>query len=385
MKLISKKLAKKIAALMAAAAIFPSTIFLPAKAEAFDLGGAIGGMIIAGAQAQQVGAQIDYFDDQGRDEFYQEMKNNYGVNEDPELNAQVDELMANLTDGVGAVDPTIYDKPYNYFINTDTSFNAFCSLGHNISINTGLFDMIDNMDEVAVVIAHEMGHGQKEHVRKGFKKSTTLSVIAAGIGGGSSIGVAICTSILANQVKAHNVTKPQEREADALAFDYLVNTPYNLGATAAVWQRVIDKSGDSKSNFLGAIFSPNDHPGHIERRDTYAKTLSAYSNNAVTVADGTVSVNGKPVFTPANQEDISGAERSYFVAGRLARVYHEAKPAALTAEAYGDSVYIGDTLIFTASDGDESADTLAASLNDAHKQSTPADKSDKKKKKKAKS
>lgn len=61
MQLISKTITKKIAALMTAAAIFPSAVFLPAKAEAFDLGGAIGGVIVAGVQAQQVGAQIDYF------------------------------------------------------------------------------------------------------------------------------------------------------------------------------------------------------------------------------------------------------------------------------------------------------------------------------------
>ncbi|MDO4203718.1 MAG: M48 family metallopeptidase [Selenomonadaceae bacterium] len=380
MKLISKSLAKKIAALTAAVTIIPSALLIPAKAEAFDIGGAIGGMIMAGAQAKQVSSQIDYFDDKGRDEFYGQMQQEYGVNEDPELNAKVDELMANLTEGVGAVDPSIYDKPYNYFINNDTSFNAFCSLGHNISINTGLFDMINNMDEVAVVIGHEMGHGQKEHVKKGFKKSSTLSIIAAGIQGGSSIGIAICTSVLANQVQANNITKPQEREADALAFEYLVNTPYNLGATAAVWQRVIDKSGDSKSSFLGAVFTPNDHPGHVERRDTYAKTLSAYSNDVVTVADGTVSVNGQTVFTPVDDDDMSGAERSYFVAGNLARVYHNAKPSSLAASSYGNEVYIGDTLIFTASDMDESASVLADRLNAAHKAQAPA--AGKKKKKK---
>ena len=156
MKPVSKSLAKKIAAFAAAAAIIPSSLLLPSKAEAFDIGEAIGGMIMYGLQAKQVSAQIDYFDDKGRDEFYSQMQQEYGVNEDPELNAQVDELMANLTEGVGAVDPSIYEKPYNYFINNDTSFNAFCSLGHNISINTGLFDMINNMDEVAVIIEFQL-------------------------------------------------------------------------------------------------------------------------------------------------------------------------------------------------------------------------------------
>ena len=38
--------------------------------------------------------------------------------------------MANLTQGVAAVDPTINDKPYLYFVADDDSLNAACGMGH---------------------------------------------------------------------------------------------------------------------------------------------------------------------------------------------------------------------------------------------------------------
>ena len=107
------------------------------------------------------------------------MKEKYGVNEDEELNARLDVIMANLSDAIAKIDPSIKDKPYNYFINPDESFNAFCSLGHNVSVNTGMFNLVANDAEIAVVLGHEMGHGQKEHVRKSLKGSLNASILGS--------------------------------------------------------------------------------------------------------------------------------------------------------------------------------------------------------------
>ena len=56
------------------------------------------------------------------------MKKQYGVNNDAYYNNKIDTIMANLTAAIGAVDPTIYDKPYNYFINQDQSFTPSARL-----------------------------------------------------------------------------------------------------------------------------------------------------------------------------------------------------------------------------------------------------------------
>ena len=119
-----------------------------------------GNLIGAGVQYVQLNKEIKYYNNDGREEFFEQLKSKYGVNEDPALNERLDSVMSRLSSSIAASDPSISSKPYNYFINPDTSFNAFCSLGHNMSVNTGLFSLLSNTDEIAVVIAHEMGHGQ---------------------------------------------------------------------------------------------------------------------------------------------------------------------------------------------------------------------------------
>lgn len=49
--------------------------------------------------------------------------------------------MGNLSGAIASVDRPSTISPYNYFVNNDTSFNAFCTLGHNMSVNTGLFNL----------------------------------------------------------------------------------------------------------------------------------------------------------------------------------------------------------------------------------------------------
>ena len=327
MKLSSLK--RKISATLAAGILGTSIAFTAIPAPTADAS-ILGAIIGTGIQIAAVEQQLSYLDKDGRQELHNSMRTQYGVNEDPELNTRLDTIMENLTAGIGSVDPSIYDKPYNYFINNDETFNAFCSLGHNISVNTGLFNLVTNDDEIAVVIAHEMGHGQKNHVVKGFHKTIPVAlgsaVLAESTGG---IGGAVLATVLNNQITAKSITKPQEWEADNLAFDYLLNTPYNPGACAAIWQRVMEKMNSSGSqNFVGEIFSPSDHPSNEQRRDNYSKKLTDLSCDKVTVADGIITLNGQTflVCADSTEEDMSAAERSYLVAGNLALLYKDSAP-----------------------------------------------------------
>ena len=109
-----------------------------------------------------------------------QIKDKYGVNSDPTANAMLARIMTRLSDAVALTDESIVKKPYNYFVNNDKSFNAFCTLGHNMSVNIGAFTKLNyNEDELAFVIAHEMGHGQKNHPAAGVKKALPLSLLSA--------------------------------------------------------------------------------------------------------------------------------------------------------------------------------------------------------------
>jgi len=138
------------------------SLIQPAKAEALDLGSLGGTILITAIQQAEVKKALDYYENDGRDELFEQLKKSEGVNDDPHLNAMLTSIMTRLTNSIAKTEPSIKDKPYNYFINPQKEFNAFCSLGHNVSVNAGVFTFLgNNEDKVAAVVAHELVHGQK--------------------------------------------------------------------------------------------------------------------------------------------------------------------------------------------------------------------------------
>ncbi len=352
---LNKKLITAVSAGIFALSFSYATVPVP-QVQAFSWGDVAGAVIGGAISSAQLNDQIKKYNntEEGRQEFFNDMKAQYGVCDDWEINNRVDIIMANLTAAVGSVDSTIYDKPYNYFVNNDKSFNAFCSLGHNMSINRGLFSVITNEDEIAVVLGHEMGHGQKDHPAKGAKRSIGPQILANATG--NILGV-----LVANLWNNQGITKPMEWEADNLAFEYIIHSYYNPGATAALWQRVMEKSSGGGNDFLQFLAGGPDHPSDKSRRDNYLKLLHEYSDKHAELKDGVVKVNGKDFVIPAPFGDMSGAERACFVLGNLAAAYHNGHSSS---DVYvdGNVVMMGDQAVITVVDGDESAQVLADRL-----------------------
>lgn len=332
--MLHRSLVKK-AILCAVLGLSVTTAAIPTvPVQAIDLG-TIGTIINAGAQYAYLNQQLSYLDNEGRDEYMQQVKEKYGVNTDPTANAIVNRVMTNLSASVAHIDPSIKDKPYHYFVNNDTSFNAFCTLGHNMSVNIGLFKPLNyNENEIAFVLAHEMGHGQKGHPVEGVKKSMPIQLLASLYGAKSSsaqVGAAIVSQI----GTANLVTKPMEKQADELAFTYAVGAGYNPGAGAALWQRMLDQGDGIKTSGVTELF--NDHPTNISRRDTYSEKVTAWSNGIVAVNEdtGMITIRGKDWYQPEDMASMSGRERAYLIAGNLSAVYHQSKQP--TASVYVNS------------------------------------------------
>ena len=297
---------------------------MPKQALAWDWLSAGLAMFQVGAEYAYLNKQVSYLDNKGRDEYMGQIKDKYGVNTDPTANAMLARIMTRLSDAVALTDDSIVKKPYNYFVNNDKSFNAFCTLGHNMSVNIGAFTKLNyNEDELAFVIAHEMGHGQKNHPAAGVKRALPLSILGAlyasqNRNSASSVGAALVTTI----GTAKWVTKPMESQADKLAFDYAVAAGYNVGGGAALWQHILEQNG-SKSSGFAELF--NDHPTSVSRRDNYNKKITEWSKNQVTVnkETGLITVAGKPFYTPAKTTNMSPQEQAFLIAGNLSAVFHE--------------------------------------------------------------
>ncbi len=383
-----KNLSKKITAGITAAALgFSLTFSAPAVVEASSNNNtavSIAGTIISATiQYNQLNKEMKALDttEEGRTQLYEHYQKEMGVNNDPTLNARLDKIMSNLTRAVGKVDSSIYDKPYKYFISNKEDLNAACSMGHVMVVNTGTFNLLTTDDEIAAIVGHEMGHGQKDHVIKGSKKQLNKMVIAqlgaAAAGGGTLASVV--ASVTANNSIAHGNRK-YETEADNMAWEYILRSDYNIGACAAVMQKISELYGEK---YNANILNPASHPDTGKRRDNYANKLYEYSGNHVSAKDGVITINGKTFTTVAAANSMSSAERSYFVLGNLAKAYHNIKtlPAATVSNG---TVYLGYMEIMTPAADDEDAYVLAERLTELINTPAPTKddkKSDKKDKK----
>ena len=299
---------------------------MPKQALAWDWLSAGLALFQVGAEYAYLNKQVNYLDNKGRDDYMGQIKDKYGVNTDPTANAMLSRIMTRLSDAVAQTDDSIVKKPYNYFVNNDKSFNAFCTLGQNMSVNIGAFDKLNyNEDELAFVIAHEMGHGQKNHPAAGVKRALPVSLVAALYASqnrntASSIGAAVVSTV----GTAKWVTKPMESQADKMAFDYAVAAGYNVGAGAALWQHILEQNG-SKSSGFAELF--NDHPTSISRRTNYNKKITEWSGNQVKVneEDGLITVARKPFYTPEKTSTMSPQEQAFLIAGNLAAVFHDGR------------------------------------------------------------
>ena len=120
-----KSIRKKVA-LTAAAALCGLALSFPALPAPNAEASILGVLISSGIQYAQLDKAISYYnnDEKGRQEFFKQIQSKYGVNNDAALNSRLDSIMSSLSSAIATVDPSIQKKPYNYFINNETSFNG---------------------------------------------------------------------------------------------------------------------------------------------------------------------------------------------------------------------------------------------------------------------
>ena len=221
-----RSLLSKVSVLTAALAVTTGTAVIARPAYATDWGSAAVAIFEVGAQYAYLSRQVHYLDNEGRHEYMDQIKDKYGVNGDPAANAMLDRLMGRLSASIAAQEPksTIGTQPYEYFVNNERSFNAFCTLGHNVSVNIGAFQKLNyNEDEMAFVLGHELAHGEKHHPARGVTRGLPVSLIAALYASQNPNAASYIGATLLNAVgTAKLVTKPMESQADKLGFDYAV-------------------------------------------------------------------------------------------------------------------------------------------------------------------
>ena len=293
---------------------------------------------------------------EGQEQSLARAKKQTGYLEDSAAQARVQRIMKTLE-----ASPSV-KRSYVVYANPSDDFNAFATVGRVMSVNKGALDLLDD-DELAYVMAHEISHGEHKDIVNGLKKQVGLSTavsLAAGGGGNAAILSNIAGNYMENQV----FTMGQEKAADELGFKILSESPYNVGAAAASMAVLRNKYGDLYREGLNQVFSPNNHPKTSSRVKDNIDRMYTYSGNHVTVDNGAVFVNGVNIYSPANSGRYTGEERAYFMAGKLARLYHNGQIQLGGASYDGPTVTVAGRSIVTTPNADVAL-MVATNLNNS--------------------
>ncbi len=158
------------------------------------------------------------------------------------------------------------DSPYDFRIavlDLDTP-NAFALPGGRIVLLRGLLDYAESPDEIAGVLAHEMGHVVHRHGTEGIVHALGLTFffgVMLGDLGSGSIG------LLGETLVSNAFSREAESEADRSALETLGRAGLATGGLSAFFERLKQEHGDVPA--LLAVLST--HPRHADRLEMFAQ------------------------------------------------------------------------------------------------------------------
>gem|GEM_PF-1143666 len=156
---------------------------------------------------------------------------------------------------------------YKFHVIQSREINGFSLPGGHIYVTTALLRLA-NENELASVLAHEVGHVVARHSLKTLKASQEYDDIAKQLGEltgvvgdvGRDLGVALGRMIGAGFLTIHS--RDEEREADFLGVRTMPHAGFDPQGMVTMFQK-LERVEEQNSDLLGSLFS--DHPDAGER------------------------------------------------------------------------------------------------------------------------
>lgn len=182
--------------------------------------------------------------------------------EDPEILAYTQGLLERLQ---RQMPPQPF--PVTVGVVRNGSLNAFAGPAGHVFMYTGLFQHLENESEFAGVLAHELAHVSQRHIAARIEKSqwtsiaTLLGVLAGAMLGGDAGSALLYGSLAGGQSAILSYSRENEREADQVGMNYLVNAGFRPQGKIQAFETIrrLRWLGGSTPAYLST------HPGIDER------------------------------------------------------------------------------------------------------------------------
>jgi predicted Zn-dependent protease len=159
-----------------------------------------------------------------------------------------------------------YEKEFPWkiaIIKDDATLNAFCTPGGYIFVYTGLIKYLDNEDDFAGVLGHEIGHAALRHSTDRLVKQYGVSFLLSAIGGDKSqLATIVANLTLLKYSRCH------ETQSDEYSVALLNKTKYKCNGAAAFFEKIVESGGSGTPAFLSTHPDPGNRVENINAQAT---------------------------------------------------------------------------------------------------------------------
>ncbi|MDZ7698082.1 MAG: M48 family metalloprotease [Deltaproteobacteria bacterium] len=209
------------------------------------------------------------------EEFLRQIGSQYEMVKDPFANQYINDLGHYLLAPL-----EVKNFPFHFYIIKDNTLNAFAAPAGHIFFFSGLVEALDEVDELAAVICHEIGHVSARHLAHRIEQSkkiglaTLAGVLAGVLLGGEAAGALITGSMAAGMQAQLHYSREDERQADQLSFKYMGPATFDPAGMIRALQKI------QKGSWLGTDKVPAyllTHPTGPERMSNLDSLLTRYT------------------------------------------------------------------------------------------------------------
>lgn len=170
---------------------------------------------------------------------------------------------------------------YHFCLLDSDEINAVSAPGGFTFLSSGFLRLLSNEDELAAVLAHEIGHVAKGHGVAAISDATLTRALTAigreaAVAGGGVLAQGVSESFgdsiteVTNTLLTKGYSRSQEYEADAYAAELLWKTGYNPQALRAVLAKLAAREGrTAEGGASGGWFAT--HPSSVKREREVAE------------------------------------------------------------------------------------------------------------------
>jgi len=199
---------------------------------------------------------------------FDEMKAHTKISNDKARNEQLQRVGERIEHAVPIWD--MPDADWEFVVFDSPEINAFAMAGGKVGVFMGLFKIVENDDQLASVIGHEIAHVTAKHVHENLSQQLAMQtgglvggIAMLGTGAGFLGTEAVMSAYgLGAQGVGAAFDRNKEKEADHIGIMYMARAGYDPEEGVRVLERLEDETGAEaagQSSFLAT------HPSNPER------------------------------------------------------------------------------------------------------------------------